>query len=469
MKFSRQIWIIGVLVVMVYCSSSNPIQAQVVVLQEPVANQPPAHSEQPLPSLHVFDLPKAAQYLDPVNGYTLDQLTDLTIKGSSAMEAARQDIARAEGELRQAGYRPNPTFDFERTRNPVSAPENGYVFGLTLPFELGRKRQRRIEVARLELNIAQKKLADTERTLRAEIKSTYGEFVTAIANLRFTEELFDINQEFFRVVQARFDEGDGSGLDRNLLLVEINRLQTERVSAHQNVTDSLLQLRQFVRLDQDEPLKVRGVLDTTPISVTREGMLLAASIDRPDLQAARLLEEKSESMVRLQKSSKIPNLNTVFRYSLDNSYFDDFFAFTETGRLANVRDNDKLLTLGVSIELPLFNRNQGAISAATAQVSQSRAQRELLEQIIRREVQTALSRYESSIHNLSILTQYVLPGAQMNIQTLRGAYEAGQLRLIDVLNEQRKLIEVQNGIRNAQLAVFQAQNDLERAIGRPLQ
>lgn len=468
MKFSRHVWIIGALVVMTFFSS-NPIQAQVVALQGPAAKQPPVHPESQLPSLHVFDLPKAAQYLDSANGYTLDQLTDLAIKRSPAMEAARQDIARAEGELRQAGYRPNPTFDFERTRNPVSAPENGYVFGLTLPFELGGKRQRRIEVARLELNIAEKNLADTERVLRAELKSVYGELITAIANLRFTEELFDINQEFFRIVQVRFDEGEGSGLDRNLLMVEINRLQIERVSAHQNVTDFLLQLRQLVRLDQDEPIKVRGVLDTVPISVTREGMLLTASIDRPDLQAARLLEEKSASFVRLQKSSAIPNLNTVFRYSLDNSYFDDFYALTGNGRLGNIRDNDKLLTVGISIELPLFNRNQGAISAATAQGAQSRAQRQLLEQIIRREVQTALSRYESSIRNLSILTQYVLPGAQMNIQTLRGAYEAGQLRLIDVLTEQRKLIEVQNGVRNAQLAVFQAQNDLERAIGRPLQ
>lgn len=121
------------------------------------------------------------------------------------------------------------------------------------------------------------------------------------------------------------------------------------------------------------------------------------------------------------------------------------------------------------MELPLFNRNQGNISAAAAQVAQAQAQRQLLEHLIRREVQTAFSRYESATRTLSIFTQYVLPGAQMNLQTMRGAYEAGQLRLLDVLNEQRKLIEIQTVIRTAQLAVFQAQNDLERTIGKSFQ
>lgn len=417
-----------------------------------------------------LDLPKADSFIDPVDGFTVEHLTELAVTGSPALEAARQEVKRAEGELRQAGARPNPTFDFERTRNPVSAPENSYQFGASYPFEVGGKRRRRIEVATVEMDLARKRLADAERTLRAEIKSAFGEFVAAVQTLRAAEETSEINRELFKIIDGRFREGDASGLERSLLAVELNRLDADRLTAFEKVSEGTARLRELARLNDDQPIRIRGTLDLASPPVAGNGLLTLALAERPDVQGARLYERKTEAALRLQQANAIPNVTGTVRYTLDNTFFDDIYGFNAIagGRLVNVRDNDKLLTVGVSVELPFFNRNRGNISAASADIARARAERERLERAVTREVRVALARYETATRTLTVLTRYVQPGAEMNLRTIRAAYQAGQFRLLDVINEQRKLIETQAAIRAAQLAVFQARVELERAVGAPL-
>lgn len=415
------------------------------------------------------DLPKSADFIDPVDGLTADRLAEMALSANPVLEAARLEVERAEGELRQAGTRPNPVLDLERTRNPVSAPENGYLFGVNYPFEIGGKRGRRIEVAALEVEASRNRFADAERILRAEVKAAFGDYVSAVQSLQATEEIVDLNRELYRIVKARFSEGDVSGLERSLLAVEINRLDADRIAASERISESAARLKELTRFPEDRPLKIRSGLDpVTPPAPN--GLLALALASRSDLRAARTIERKAEASVRLQRANAIPNVTGTFRYALDNSYFDDIYGFSSIsgGRLVNVRDNDRLLTVGISFELPLFNRNRGNIAAANAEVARTRAERERLELTIGREVRVALSRYENASRTLTLITRYVRPGTEDNLRVIRGAYEAGQFRLIDVLNEQRKLIETLSGLRSAQLAVFQARVELERAVGAPL-
>lgn len=455
------------LVVLACLTLDATVFSQIVAVTQNPGSDPVTQSVEGLNS--PLDLPRAAQFIDPVDGYTAERLVEVALRESPSLEVARQEIARAEGERGQAGTRPNPTFDFERTRNPVSAPENSYLFGVSYPFEVGGKRSRRIEVAALEVEAARKRLADAERTLRAEVRSAFGEYVSAIQTLQATEEVADLNRELFRIVEARFQEGDASGLERSLLAVEINRLDADRIGAGEKIAEGAARLRELTKMSDEAPIRVRINLEPAgPPSAN--GLLALALAERPDLQVARLNERKAEAGVRLQKSNAIPNVTGSFKYTLDNAFFDDRYSFGSFfgGPLVNVRDNDRLLTFGVSVELPLFNRNRGNIAAASADVARARAERERLELTVSREVRVALTRYENASRTLALLVRYVQPGTENNLRIIRGAYEAGQFRLIDVLNEQRKVIEARAGLRAAQLAVFQARVDLERAVGAPL-
>ena len=134
-----------------------------------------------------------------------------------------------------------------------------------------------------------------------------------------------------------------------------------------------------------------------------------------------------------------------------------------------LRDRDNLLTAGISISLPVRNRNQGNIEAAVARDRGARLRREALERSARREVLAAVNRYQAARKALGVFDEGVVPQSQENLRIVRGAYELGELRMLDVINEQRRLLETQRAytdlLRDANIAVA----ELERAVGAPLQ
>lgn len=97
---------------------------------------------------------------------------------------------------------------------------------------------------------------------------------------------------------------------------------------------------------------------------------------RPDLRFARLSEEVAQAGLQLARAQAVPDLTPFTKYSTNRSVFED----TPVGVL---RDRDRLVTFGVSVELPIFNRNQGGKEEAAVVINQARRRREFLEAVIR--------------------------------------------------------------------------------------
>ena len=133
-----------------------------------------------------------------------------------------------------------------------------------------------------------------------------------------------------------------------------------------------------------------------------------------------------------------------------------------------LRDKDRLLTFGVSIGIPVFNRNQGAKAEAAAAIAQARKRREFAETVVRSEVASAFARYEAAKNALAIFEQGVLDRSAQNIRSVRGAYEIGAFRVTDLLVEQRRYIDLQREFIEAMAERFRALSDLQSAMGIPV-
>jgi outer membrane protein, heavy metal efflux system len=133
-----------------------------------------------------------------------------------------------------------------------------------------------------------------------------------------------------------------------------------------------------------------------------------------------------------------------------------------------LRDQDRLLTFGVSIGIPIFNRNQGTKAEAEAAILQARRRREFAEAVVRAEVASAYARYEAVKQSLAIFEQGVLERSRQNIRAVRGAYEIGAFRITDLLVEQRRFIDSQREFIEALAERYRALADLQDAIGSPV-
>jgi cobalt-zinc-cadmium efflux system outer membrane protein len=129
---------------------------------------------------------------------------------------------------------------------------------------------------------------------------------------------------------------------------------------------------------------------------------------------------------------------------------------------------DNVLSLGVSIPLTGRRRNVGNIEAAAARSASARLRREFLEQSIPAEIQAAVSRYDALRRSVSLIREGVLTQSEKNLEVIRQAHGLGQLRLLDVLNEQRRLLETRLAYINSLSELLRALADVERAVGGTL-
>lgn len=404
-----------------------------------------------------------SRYTDPVQGASSNDLVRRALTSNAELAAVRLDIERGRARLRQAGLRPNPTVDFEQTtgRFTNTLGERETSIGFALPLELGGKRQRRIDLARVELEAAEAEIADRERRLTNEVRVSYAESLAALRELQITEELSDVDVQTVRIVEVRVTEGDAAPLEQNLLRVEIDRLRARRALVEGRLQAALLKLKSITGTPSSEPLRLREELAAPGFAQPPDSIGAAVDIalrTRPDLKLARLNEEAAKAGLRLARAQATPDVTAFSKYTTNLSTFDN----TPVGVL---HDRDKLLSFGVSISIPVFNRNQGARVEAQLAISQAERRREFTEQLVRAEVQSAYQRYEAARSAIAIYEQGVLDRSRQNIRTLRGAYEVGAFRVTELLSEQRRFVDSQREFTEALAEYYRALADLQSAIG----
>ena len=133
-----------------------------------------------------------------------------------------------------------------------------------------------------------------------------------------------------------------------------------------------------------------------------------------------------------------------------------------------IRDRDKLLTFGVSVGIPVFNRNQGAKAEAALAISQAERRQEFLQTVVRSEVASAYARVEAVQKSLTVFDQGVISRSNDNIRAIRAAYQLGEFKITDLLTEQRRLLDSQKEFTEALAERYRALADLRTAIGSPL-
>lgn len=401
---------------------------------------------------------------------SLQQLVKQALLRNPELLAARQRLAETQGLLRQAGLRPNPVLDLFIASGDAlySSGERELEVGYSHTFELGGKRARRVDVARLESELAALEIADRERQLRSQVKTRYYEALAAMRNLGNAQRLLELNRKSYLLAQARTREGEGAPLEQGLLQVELNRIDSDRVLFESQVERAVIELKLLAGTDEGGMLRVAEPLVPPALEVDAAQFSKRAIEERPDIRAARLQEQLADAELRLARAGAVPDLVATGSYARLQSRFDQFGFQRPGGPLIPLRDTDNILAAGISISLPIRNRNQGNIEAAIARSRAARLRREALERNARQEVLALVNRYQAGQQALAIFGQG-LKQSQENLQIVRAAFELGDLRMFDVIQEQRRLLDAQRAytdlLRDTNIAVA----ELERAVGVPIE
>ena len=392
---------------------------------------------------------------------TAEDFVRIGITQNKDLLAVRERIAEARGTVRQAGVRPAPTINARGvTGRPLgTVGEEQYGADFTQTLELFGKRSKRIEVANFEVAQAEAELQQRSSDLAFQIRVAVAERIAETRKAKLFDQLTTLNQEALRLTDARVREGETAKLDANLLRVEVNRGLVLRRSAQAKLSAAEINLRKLTGISASRDLPTVDDDAASPLSL--DDLKQKALEGRADLAAAAVLERQSQASVGLARANGRPDVNLTAGYTKQNSQFDDLFGQTSTGTIAPLRDKDDLLNFGVSIPLRTSRSTRGDVESATARTSAARLRREYLERTIPLEVESAYQQWAAARESLQLLETGVVALSSDNLRVMQEAYKLGQLRLLDVVNEQRRLIDNQVALIDAQTDAARGWADVE--------
>jgi len=408
------------------------------------------------------------KYLDERTGKSADELVKVALGNNPEVTAMRREAEAGEALISQARLRANPSLEVSGERQIGGMGDNSLIVEGGLPLELGGRRKARIRVAERELEIRRQALAERERQLAAEVRAKFGESLAAILKLQFNEATLAMAEQNLDLVSAQVTEGRRPPLEQNMETVELNRMRVMREMSEGSVEVKMFELRNLIGMNPDDPLRLRGDLDTLKISLPPQvGAEQTALAARPDLKGALAVEQLAAARVEQARSEGRIDADVMIGYQRMRSGFPLAGIEMETGALLPIEQRMNFFTFGVRLNLPVRDRNQGMVAAAKLEQQAAANRRDFGELTVKREVASAFARYNRAFRAMEIYRVGVRERAATNVDVVRQTYEIGSKTLLDYIAEHHRFMDVETGFIDAQLEAYLAMVEILKATNAP--
>jgi cobalt-zinc-cadmium efflux system outer membrane protein len=408
----------------------------------------------------------SSDFLDPKQGVTEDELVARALASNPTLAAQRQQIEMAKGDVIQAHLHKNPSLMLGGLQE-VKGDDHAINVTGSLPLELYGRRERRTEVAKSKEDATQQSVADKERLLTGEVRTRFGEALASIRNLMFVEQLLQVNRDFLKLMDDRVREGATPSLDADETRVEVNRVETMRIDYQAKAEIALLALKETVGIDPEEPIRLKGALELGALNYDQRQLFQLAMDHRPDLAFQRASEGIANAELRSDRAMGKTDASVFGGYERPNMGFSEQ-GFDAAGNLTPIRQAFNHVVFGLNIDLPAFNRNQGAVIADTAAIQAARSQVAAVNLSLRHQVAQNLVRFNGAQARVTLYRDGVRDQANHNLGVVRQTYSYGRSTLLDVIAEQRRYIDIETGYTDILLDAYAARIALEQAIGTNL-
>jgi len=398
----------------------------------------------------------------PPGEVTVDELVARVLADNPELRAAEAEVDASAARVRQAALRPNPMLDVGGQK--ALGPDNNLNLGVTLPLDLNGRKDGRVGVAEKDLAIRRAQLADRQRRLRADVRTKAGELLATRRGLGVIDDLVRANRDALTLLEQRVRQGAAPALDENLVRVEVGRLDANRLVMASRVEVIALQLRSLAGMSPDSPFVLRGDI-STPTTAEIQGIAIDAATEaRPDVQAARAEIDAARARIRKEQAEGRWDASVNVGYQRQDFGFD-LRGLTDSGATRPIQDVFHYFGAGITVTLPVRNRNQGNIAAAAAEATAAARRHEYARLIARQEISGAITQYDAVRRAVTLYERGVRDVARNNLDVVRGSYRLGRGSLLDVIAEQRRYIDVENGYTDVLRQAWDAAVDLERAVG----
>jgi cobalt-zinc-cadmium efflux system outer membrane protein len=392
----------------------------------------------------------------PVLRLTVNEALALFLKQNLDLLIAQFGIDSAKGQQITAQLFPNPVLNMGTmssfTMGNTLAKSSELWANVQQLFEVAGKRGYRIESAKYGTESAEAAFEDAIRQLNFTVKDSYFHVQAAKRHLEIAQQNRDRFTRILDVNTIRFKKGFISGVDLIRIRLQVVDFDSTVIQSSQDLESALNDLRVVLALPPDTALELVTELEFHRIAPELPGLQQMAA-DRPDILVKRLTVSQRTAEFKLARALRYP----------DPSFGPGFTIQGPKGP-----DNPQQYTLGLSIPLPVFNRNQGGIVQGETAIRMAEADlRKTLIQA-KNDVNVAFKTLVQSRRLVEVYQAGVLDDAKSSFSIIDNAYQRGGATILDLLDAARTAAAVQLNYIDAlgmyQRNIFQ----LESAVGKNL-
>ena len=381
---------------------------------------------------------------------------------------AEAAVESARGDSLLASAAPNPAFSGGVGRSfacsGAGCSSLAWSFGVSdqaaLVDSLSGKRGLRKHVAQLALEVARQGVADARRTLEGMLRQAYLEAVAARQALATQKEAQETLGRLAELNRARYQHGSISE-------VEVLKVETEKLNADQEVERAdrdlsaaksglafMLGARGRIPVFEVEPELPGSAVPPALASATVDSLLELARKQRPDLAGAKLDRDRAEASVKASQRLRFPEIELNAGVSGQGSYGNAI--------------NPPTFSFGLTLTPPVFNRFEGEIVKARADLVTQKTQLAKTEAQVLNDVQTAFTQWQSAKGRVERAERELLEHAKHTRDLVQLQYQKGAASLLEYLDAQRILISTKLDYQLDLADYWQAVVLIGQAVGAEL-
>ncbi|CAM4258454.1 TolC family protein [Bordetella muralis] len=376
---------------------------------------------------------------------TLEQALSMALERNPMLAASKYEASAGDGLVTQAGLMPNPSLDIgvddtqEATRTTTAL--------LNMPIELGGKRAARVTAAELSRDIAKQDVNSARATLRASVIAAFFDLAVAQESVRVADDNVEIAASALRLAERRVAAGKAPPLESSKAGVAMANARIEARAAKENLLNARRNLA--VLWGENDPKfdSVEADIDLLPARGTLDA-LRAELAGSPILQSGRMAVDLGQALIEVEKSKRYPDITVSVGVARDN----------EVGR--------NKPQIGISIPLPIIDRNQGNVYAASMQAYKARDTYRDLQARLTADLLKAVSQFDLAVAAARDYRGSVIPGASQAFESASKGFEAGKFGFLDVLDAQRTLSDANIAYLRVVASAYQAHSEIQRILGR---
>ena len=425
----------------------------------PTENNPSAK----IPASGPLALPPTEEDPGPPDGLTLDRAIERLIHENLDLKSKFFEISQAKADILTASLRANPVFYADGQLVPYGqytrqrpGGQTQYDINISYPLDLSRKRQARTASAFRATKVTEAQYQDAVRQTIDNLYSAYVDVLQARRTIAFSEAGLAGLKSSLKATEDLVLGNEKKKSDVLKIRIQVNLAQQQLLDGRvaYSKAKQALATQLNIGTEQAESIELRGTLKYEGVTLPSiEEMMQIALTNRPDVIAYRLGVSRAESDVKLQYANRFQDVYVLAQpYTLqDNTPFG--------------LKSPTSWALGVTIPLPIYNRNQGNIQRAKLNVSQTQVELTSTERQALQDVRQAEREFVAAKAAVENIEKSVLPDSTYLLAEAKRLY-GSEITIVEYLAALQDYNDNARAYLDSQVRFRRAMLDINTAVGQ---